>query len=110
MSEKSLLGTRHHFSIILFTNSGNRQDITIVPIVVGAISQQLEATFGSLLAPYLAMDDTLCVVSSDFCHWLVRTSRVLLQSSLTVDIPGDQDFHTHIIIPSLLPAILLQYL
>ncbi|KAG6842618.1 hypothetical protein C0991_000144 [Blastosporella zonata] len=30
------------------------QDIKIVPIVVGAISKEVEASFGSLLAPYLA--------------------------------------------------------
>jgi AmmeMemoRadiSam system protein B len=48
-----------------------RKDITIVPIVVGAIGQQQEAEFGALLAPYLARDDTFCVVSSDFCHWCV---------------------------------------
>lgn len=50
------------------------QDIMIVPIVVGTLSQRLEATFGSLLAPYLARDDTFCVVSSDFCHWGSRFS------------------------------------
>ncbi|KAF7306969.1 hypothetical protein MIND_00489700 [Mycena indigotica] len=48
------------------------KDIAIVPIVVGAINQQLEAEFGALLAPYLARDDTFCVVSSDFCHWGTR--------------------------------------
>ncbi|KAJ6519874.1 MEMO1 family [Mycena sanguinolenta] len=50
------------------------KDITIVPIVVGAINQQQEAAFGALLAPYLARDDTFCVVSSDFCHWGTRFS------------------------------------
>lgn len=50
------------------------QDISIVPIVVGAISREVEAAFGSLLAPYLAREDTFCVVSSDFCHWGTRFS------------------------------------
>jgi len=50
------------------------QDITVVPIIVGAISQQLEATYGTLLAPYLDREDTFCVVSSDFCHWGTRFS------------------------------------
>ncbi|KAJ7070985.1 MEMO1 family [Mycena amicta] len=49
-------------------------DITIVPIVVGAIDQRAEADFGTLLAPYLAREDTFCVVSSDFCHWGARFS------------------------------------
>lgn len=48
-----------------------RQDIKIVPIVVGAISAESEGEYGALLAPYLAREDTFCVVSSDFCHWLV---------------------------------------
>ncbi|KAJ8455082.1 hypothetical protein ONZ45_g19060 [Pleurotus djamor] len=49
-------------------------DIKIVPIVVGAISKNLEATYGKLLAPYLEREDTFCVVSSDFCHWGTRFS------------------------------------
>ncbi|CUA73873.1 hypothetical protein RSOLAG22IIIB_01394 [Rhizoctonia solani] len=47
-------------------------DIKIVPILVGAIDQIKEAEFGALLAPYLAEPDTICVVSSDFCHWGTR--------------------------------------
>ncbi|KAJ6610045.1 MEMO1 family [Mycena sp. CBHHK59/15] len=50
------------------------KDISIVPIVVGAISQEVEAEFGTILAPYLAREDTFCVVSSDFCHWGTRFS------------------------------------
>ncbi|KAJ6503501.1 MEMO1 family [Mycena vitilis] len=50
------------------------KDIAIVPIVVGAIDQQTEAAFGAVLAPYLAREDTFCVVSSDFCHWGTRFS------------------------------------
>ncbi|PCH33590.1 UPF0103-domain-containing protein [Wolfiporia cocos MD-104 SS10] len=47
-------------------------DITIVPILVGAINSDKERTFGDLLAPYLASEDTFCVISSDFCHWGTR--------------------------------------
>jgi len=50
------------------------QDIRIIPIVVGAISQDKEISFGALLAPYLQRADTFCVVSSDFCHWGTRFS------------------------------------
>ncbi|KAJ7225471.1 MEMO1 family [Mycena pura] len=50
------------------------KDITIVPIVVGTVSQQAETAFGALLAPYIAREDTFCVVSSDFCHWGTRFS------------------------------------
>ncbi|TFK41113.1 MEMO1 family [Crucibulum laeve] len=49
-------------------------DIKIVPVLVGAISKEIEAVFGELLSPYLAREDTLCVVSSDFCHWGTRFS------------------------------------
>ncbi|THH06097.1 hypothetical protein EW145_g4321 [Phellinidium pouzarii] len=47
-------------------------DIMIVPILVGAINKSKEKAFGKLLAPFLARDDTFCVVSSDFCHWGTR--------------------------------------
>ncbi|KAF8168056.1 MEMO1 family [Crassisporium funariophilum] len=50
------------------------KDISIVPIVVGALSQKSEAFFGNILAPYLASDDTFFVISSDFCHWGTRFS------------------------------------
>ncbi|THV04905.1 UPF0103-domain-containing protein [Dendrothele bispora CBS 962.96] len=49
-------------------------DIKIVPIMVGAIRKEKEASYGELLAPYLAREDTFCVVSSDFCHWGTRFS------------------------------------
>jgi MEMO1 family protein len=51
-----------------------RLDIAIVPILVGSISESKEASFGRLLSPFLARDDTFCVVSSDFCHWYVLPS------------------------------------
>ncbi|KAI0793463.1 MEMO1 family [Abortiporus biennis] len=47
-------------------------DIKIIPILVGAINKDKENLFGSLLAPYFEREDTLCVVSSDFCHWGTR--------------------------------------
>lgn len=49
-----------------------RKDISIVPILVGSISRDREESFGRTLGPFLARDDTLCVVSSDFCHWGTR--------------------------------------
>lgn len=47
------------------------KDIKIVPILVGSLRTEDEATFGALLAPYLEREDTFTVVSSDFCHWYV---------------------------------------
>ena len=43
--------------------------ITIVPILVGAISTSKENVYGKLLAPYLKDKRNFFVVSSDFCHW-----------------------------------------
>jgi predicted class III extradiol MEMO1 family dioxygenase len=39
--------------------------------MVGAIDQEQEEEYGKILAPYLERDDTLFVISSDFCHWCV---------------------------------------
>ncbi|EJU05319.1 UPF0103-domain-containing protein [Dacryopinax primogenitus] len=44
-------------------------DIKVVPILVGAINDKKEADFGGILAQYLEQEDTMFVVSSDFCHW-----------------------------------------
>ena len=46
-----------------------RKEIKIVPILVGAIGTEKEKLFGKALAPFLEREDTLCIVSSDFCHW-----------------------------------------
>ncbi|KAI0307728.1 MEMO1 family [Multifurca ochricompacta] len=50
------------------------RDISIVPILVGAIDKKKEEAFGRILAPYLASEDTFFVISSDFCHWGTRFS------------------------------------
>lgn len=54
------------------------QDIVVVPILVGAIDKEKEETYGRVLAPFLAREDTFCVVSSDFCHWCVRFMEVAI--------------------------------
>ena len=51
-----------------------RLDISVVPILVGAIDKDKEVAFGQLLAPYLSREDTFCVISSDFCHWCAPAS------------------------------------
>lgn len=55
-------------------NFSFRNQFTIVPILVGSISPDVEATYGEILAPYLADSQNLFVVSSDFCHWGKRFS------------------------------------
>jgi len=53
------------------------KEISIVPVLVGAIDKEKEETFGRILAPYLASADTFFVISSDFCHWGTRFSYTL---------------------------------
>lgn len=45
------------------------REVSIVPIVVGNLSENKEAELGALLAPWVADESTLFVISSDFCHW-----------------------------------------
>eukprot|EP00922_Rhytidocystis_sp_ex-Travisia-forbesii_P053543 GHVS01079404.1.p1 GENE.GHVS01079404.1~~GHVS01079404.1.p1 ORF type:complete len:152 (+),score=4.90 GHVS01079404.1:389-844(+) len=42
---------------------------TLVPIVVGHLSEDGVARYGSLLLPYFRDINTVFVISSDFCHW-----------------------------------------
>lgn len=41
----------------------------MVPIMVGNLSAKSEQAYGKKLAPYLQDDQTLFIISSDFCHW-----------------------------------------
>lgn len=63
----------HQFTISCFCCSFRNQ-FTIVPILVGSIPADVEATYGEILAPYLADSQNLFVISSDFCHWGKRFS------------------------------------
>lgn len=44
-------------------------EFTLVPIMVGSLSNGLEETYGKLLAPYADDESNFFVISSDFCHW-----------------------------------------
>lgn len=46
--------------------------VSIVPVVVGNLSEAKEREIGAVLAPWLADEGTLFVISSDFCHWGTR--------------------------------------
>lgn len=52
-----------------------RKDVKIVPILVGSINTEKERQYGELLAPFLADERTLFVISSDFCHWCALARR-----------------------------------
>ena len=56
-----------HLPFILQAMGG--RPFTLVPIMVGALSEESESCYGKLLAPYLADPQNFFVVSSDFCHW-----------------------------------------
>ena len=56
-------------------------DCTIVPIMVGDIKEPLAEQFAQLLAPYFNMENTVFLVSSDFCHWGKRFQYTPYQSS-----------------------------
>ncbi|XP_058020936.1 protein MEMO1 isoform X2 [Ahaetulla prasina] len=47
----------------------HKDEFTIVPVLVGALSETKEQEFGKLFSKYLADPCNLFVVSSDFCHW-----------------------------------------
>ncbi|CAN0376210.1 unnamed protein product [Ectocarpus fasciculatus] len=42
---------------------------TVVAIMVGALSAQLEQHYGRILAPYLEDMTNFFIISTDFCHW-----------------------------------------
>lgn len=44
-------------------------NFTLVPIIVGNTTKDLERTFGKILSEYYKDNETLFVISSDFCHW-----------------------------------------
>ncbi|KAK0526831.1 hypothetical protein OC834_004665 [Tilletia horrida] len=91
---KELAGTGHFSEMSLQTDEDEhsiemhlpyirkvfeKQDITIVPILVGSISTAKEAHFGKVLAPYLRDPANLFIISSDFCHWGSRFSYTYYQ-------------------------------
>lgn len=49
--------------------SKRKEPYTIVPMMVGSIRTEKEATYGKVLAKYLAQPENAFVISSDFCHW-----------------------------------------
>ena len=43
--------------------------VTVVPIIVGATNMKIAEEYGKLFAPYFQREDTIFIISSDFCHW-----------------------------------------
>ncbi|KAF9414270.1 hypothetical protein BGZ76_004899 [Entomortierella beljakovae] len=63
-----------HLPYVYKVFENHMEKIKIVPILVGALSEQTERQFGKLLAPYLDNPENLFIVSTDFCHWGQRFS------------------------------------
>lgn len=59
---------------------------TIVPILVGSLSDQRQASYGKVFAKYIADPSNLFVISSDFCHWGNRFRYTPLDSPKSVDV------------------------
>ncbi|KAL8760056.1 MAG: hypothetical protein Q9184_003438 [Pyrenodesmia sp. 2 TL-2023] len=59
----------HHLLSQSHSPSSSSTFPLLVPILVGSTSASAERRFGTLLAPYLADEGNVFIVSSDFCHW-----------------------------------------
>ena len=47
---------------------------TLIPILVGNTSPEVEVEFGKILAPYFEDPENVFIISSDFAHWGLRFS------------------------------------
>lgn len=45
------------------------REYTLVPIMVGSTSYDMEQYYGKVLSKYFDEEGTVFVISSDFCHW-----------------------------------------
>jgi hypothetical protein len=48
-----------------------RDDLRLVPILVGQASEETGAKLAKVLEPYFKDPETYFIISSDFCHWSV---------------------------------------
>ena len=56
-----------HLPYIFQVMQGRR--FLLVPVLVGALSEGAEATYGKLFADSLGNPENLFIISTDFCHW-----------------------------------------
>ena len=47
----------------------NRNDVKILPIMVGSITYNEEKEYGKILSKYINDPQTLFAISTDFSHW-----------------------------------------
>lgn len=50
----------------------NNDDIKVVPVVIGSLSEDREKDFGRILSTWFGDGETFFIISSDFCHWGTR--------------------------------------
>ncbi|XP_027356902.1 protein MEMO1 homolog [Abrus precatorius] len=48
------------------------REVKIVPILIGALSEENQAMYGQILSKYVDDPNNFFCVSSDFCHWGLR--------------------------------------
>ncbi|KAJ1788123.1 hypothetical protein LPJ59_005591 [Coemansia sp. RSA 2399] len=70
-----------HLPFIYKTFESTIDRIRLVPIMVGNLRFAKEQMYGEMLAPYLANEENLFVISSDFCHWGSRFRFTLYKES-----------------------------
>lgn len=58
-----------HLPYVAKVMEKRRGDFSIIPVLVGATSHQVQAEYGKIFSTYLADPEALFVISSDFCHW-----------------------------------------
>ncbi|KAF9379062.1 hypothetical protein CPB97_009194 [Podila verticillata] len=61
-----------HLPYVYKVFENHMEDVTVIPILVGGLSEVKETIYGKLLAPYLDNPENLFIISSDFCHWGTR--------------------------------------
>ncbi|KAG1688213.1 Protein MEMO1 [Nymphon striatum] len=49
-----------------------KDNFTIVPVLIGSLSNEKETHYGRIFSRYLSDPSNLFVISSDFCHWGTR--------------------------------------
>ncbi|KAI1314831.1 hypothetical protein EDD11_001656 [Mortierella claussenii] len=71
-----------HLPFVYKVFEHHQDKVTIIPILVGALTEPTEKQYGKLLAPYLSDPENLFIVSSDFCHWGQRFSYTYYKSNV----------------------------
>lgn len=59
-----------HLSFVAKVMQGKRFEV--VPVLVGSSNSTREAAYGEVFSQYLANEENLFVISTDFCHWGAR--------------------------------------